>query len=1034
MTPENAMPSTRHIDLPPALLAAITKQSGVLFLGAGASLGARHPREAALPTADTLRDQLCDYFLAGKLKTRSLAHVAEMCMSETDLLSVQTFVRDIFLPFMPSPAHLIIPRFFWHAIVTTNYDLLVETAYSEEHHPKQELVTFVKDGQRVDTALKAKVNGLPFLKLHGSIDRIDDRDIPLILSTEQYVRHQTNRRRLFDNLRNYGYEFPFLFCGYSISDQHIQELLFDLSDATVQRPRYYAVNPDFDDVEVRYWAKHRVTCIKATFAEFLTALETQIPSIRRSLPISLGGGTESVRTFYRVPRASESDVLKMFLSADADHVRSGMAATGTTARRFYIGADTGWAPIESNLDIPRRITDSVIVDAILTDERDRRSPVDLHVIKGPAGHGKTTTLRRVAWDASVTFSQLCLFVREEGSLRLDALRELCDLVQQRVFVFVDRAALRVDEIEATVRDFMASNTPLTIVTAERDNEWNVRCGSLDEFLTQEYPLQNLTELEVHALLAKLEEHDALGRLADFSYQERVSEFMNRAERQLLVALHEATLGKPFEEIVKDEFDRIVPAEAQTLYLDVCTLNRLGVPVRAGLIARVSGIRFEDFRRRFLAPLEYVVRSHEDRYVGDRMYAARHQHIADLVFQLALTEPEQRFDQLVRILDGINIDYSSDNEAFRALVRGKAMAEIFPSQELARRFYERATLMVRRDAHLLQQRGIFEMTHPDGDLKRAEHSVLAALELAPYDRSIKHTLGNLRRRQANAAKNPLLRDKLRRESRTYLGASATSDARTAHGFHTMALVLIDELRDVLGSVGDGELDRLESDRVTKLVRQIEATVREGEQRFPEDELLLTAEAQLRGLLNEHEKAFIALQTAFRRNPRSEFVATRLSRKFEERGELSQAKDVLLKCMRQNTDGKAVNFTLAKLYMRHGSKEERGQVLELLRRSFTEGDTNFDAQYWTARELFLNGQLEEATRTFGTLHRAVGSPTTRNRVRGLIRGEDGRVKRYSGVVSNKEEGYLFVTAEGFPRDVFCHYSQASEGYLGGNWAEF
>jgi hypothetical protein len=88
--------------------------------------------------------------------------------------------------------------------------------------------------------------------------------------------------------------------------------------------------------------------------------------------------------------------------------------------------------------------------------------------------------------------------------------------------------------------------------------------------------------------------------------ERRKELEEHAGRQLLVALHEATLGIPFETIPVDEYHHITPFEAQRLYQTVCVLNRLNVPVRAGLIARVHGIPFEEFKHRFFAPLEHVV--------------------------------------------------------------------------------------------------------------------------------------------------------------------------------------------------------------------------------------------------------------------------------------------------------------------------------------------------------------------------------------------------------------------------------------------
>ena len=302
-----------------------------------------------------------------------------MCISETDLLTVQMFIRDCFFSSEPTSRHLTSPKFFWRAIVTTNYDLLLERACASQTDAKQELAVFLKNGQRVDTKLKSLPNGLRYIKLHGSIDQIDVAAIPLILSKEQYVRYLSNRNRLFIAFQQIAYEFPIIFCGCSIDDHHIQDIVFDLTDHGISRPRYYFVSPDLDPVEQRYWESLRVTRISATFEEFLVQLEDHIPEAWRSIPVSLGGGQETVRTYYTIANPVESNSLRHFLANDVDHVRLGMATPGMKAKAFNLGADTGWGPISADLDVRRRITDNIIVDAVLADERDRQRVVDLHV-------------------------------------------------------------------------------------------------------------------------------------------------------------------------------------------------------------------------------------------------------------------------------------------------------------------------------------------------------------------------------------------------------------------------------------------------------------------------------------------------------------------------------------------------------------------------------------------------------------------------------------------------------------------------------
>ena len=105
---------------------------------------------------------------------------------------------------------------------------------------------------------------------------------------------------------------------------------------------------------------------------------------------------------------------------------------------------------------------------------------------------------------------------------------------------------------------------------------------MDPYLREQYLVPYLEIAEINGLIDLLAQHRALGTLEQSSSDERVAAFEQRAGRQLLVALHEATLGRPFEDIIKDEYDNIVPAEAQEMYLSICVLNRLQCSSSSGL--------------------------------------------------------------------------------------------------------------------------------------------------------------------------------------------------------------------------------------------------------------------------------------------------------------------------------------------------------------------------------------------------------------------------------------------------------------------
>ena len=83
---------------------------------------------------------------------------------------------------------------------------------------------------------------------------------------------------------------------------------------------------------------------------------------------------------------------------------------------------------------------------------DRPAVAELYVIRAEAGAEQTVLLRRLAWEAATQADVLCLYLREDGLLSYEALREIYRLTQQRMFVFVDGAAKHAQELAYVVAD------------------------------------------------------------------------------------------------------------------------------------------------------------------------------------------------------------------------------------------------------------------------------------------------------------------------------------------------------------------------------------------------------------------------------------------------------------------------------------------------------------------------------------------------------------------------------------------------------
>lgn len=990
--------------IPRPLLDAIKDQRVVLFLGAGASLGAKHPEGKEIPQGDQLRDLISDQFLEGKLKKESLQVVAAMAGSEAGLSVFQAYIRDLFSPFGPADFHFLIPKFRWRAIATTNFDLIVEKAYADARDPLQNLVKAVKNSDGLDTRINKATDPVAFFKLHGCIEYVDDPDIPLLLSLDQFTNYEENRDRFYKRFHDLGYENSVIFAGYSISDLHILGILSDLTSPEISRPPYYLISPHISDIQNRYWTKRQVHTIQTTFEGFLNSIDQSIPSLARVIPPGFGGGELSIRNRYLRPQASEPASVRSFLTNDVTHVFSGLSARPQDPREFYRGYDNGWGCITQQLSVRRSFSDSVLSDSILVEEEKRQS-VELFMLKGPGGNGKTVALKSIAWEASTKYDNLVLYTEVPAGLNIEPLSEIHRLTGERIFLFVDRVAIVRNELLELLQAAQSLSMPLSIIGAERVNEWNIYCEHLEQFLRQEFHVRYLNEQEIEELLGLLEQHGALGLLRNLSFEERVSKFVERAERQLLVALHEATLGVPFEDIIVDEFKRIQPDAARTLYLYICALHQFDAPVRAGLISRASGINFEQFQRRFLQPLEKIIHVVKDGHNRDLSYRSRHQHVAEIVFGRMLPSGKERFALLAKLLKVINIDYSSDNETFSRLIKGRGITEIFSDVELGRQFYSLAEEAVPNRHFVFHQRAVFEMQHRFGSLEKAQAAAAHALDLNSNSHSIRHTQAEIARRLANETDDPLLKRSLRQTAQGKLGGS------DRYNLVTRALLALDEFRDLAKSteMSDDEPPRKD---LVKAIEKVETAIQSGIQLLPESPELLSVEATFRESLNETSRAVQALERAVDLNPSRDHLAVRLARKYEEAGELEKSKSILEKCLLNNPSSKPAHLRLGHVLVKTG---ERSRAIDHLRLSFTTGDDRYDAQFWYARELYIQGEYDEASKRFRDLHKYA---PPRFRIHPAATWErDATAIVFECIVRHKEEDYAFVKVSQFPKDIYA-----------------
>lgn len=997
-----------------ATLERLAKGDGILFLGAGASRTASGPGGLKGLSGKELRDLLCDEFLKGEKKDRPLAYVGDLVKSEVGILDMQRYVSSLFRGLTPTSGHLLLPKFKWKAIFTTNYDSLVEKAYEATPDRVQELGRLICDDDDFQAILK-EPRGLPFIKLHGCMTRDSDTHLPLILSSWEYHKFYERRTRLFNLLKEWGHDFPIIFCGYDVADENVREILFDLADPRISRPRYAFVSPSVQDVDVRMWGERRVDASYGTFDDLMSYLDAQIDSRRRALALARPKVASPLSRF--IPSHDQpSDALARYIDRELQLIYKGVPVAHTMPQDFYRGLSDSWDWLLQDFDIRRAITDELVFE--WNEARKPSSPLaSLILLQGYAGSGKSVALRRAAWSIAHTGDVPVFFLRDGGTLRLDEIGELVKLLGEPISIFVDDIVFNASEVRQLLRHAKKQSWRIILIATARTNEWNVEGGSLVPQITKELELLDLSDDEIKLLIDKLRSHRSLGYLENLTPDDAFTFFKKSLEHQLLVGLHQATFGPDLEDILLREYTNIVPKVAQTLYLDICTLHRFGVPVRAGLVSRVTGVSFEDFRTRLLKPLQHVVSATHYPKAADYVYRSRHQEIAEIVFRRVLPDALSKSEQLIRITSCLNVSYSTDRSAMLSIIASRALADTFPDKAMGYRILDAARIAGLDIESVEQHRALFELHHPGGDIRAAFSAVERAIAAAEHkpNRATLHVKAMVLKRLANMSDISQVEKEKRRHEAIVILNRLVADRSDPHPYHVKAELLLDELKEKLEDTSFFG-DEVGNRQVTELVRDAESTLEQARQLFPADSYLATAASRLAGLLENHPKALAILEAAFRHNQQNTFIAIRLARQHSKRKDAVAAISVLRKALALNSNNKDVHYVLAQELRYENEYANQAEIGQHIRKSFSEGDNRYDARFFFARHQYVFGDRSIARKEFAALAKIPLAPNELNEVRGLIRDAKGEPITYLGRVITKRDAFCFVRCDDLADDLF------------------
>ena len=790
----------------------------------------------------------------------------------------------------------------------------------------------------------------------------------------------------------------------------MRTLLDEIVKEGDNRPRHYMVNPGISDIESRYWRERRIETIKANFQQFIETINGKIEEHQRVLS-ALAVETLAKSSFSRfisTAGSTQSRNLQSYLESHIEHVGREIDPPSDDPKRFYSGFDLGWYPIAAELDVRQPIVDDILAQSVAAASATGRQ--SLIVIKGHAGAGKSVVLRRICWEAAKEYERVCFFVARQHIIDLRCFEEIFRLTNAPIFLFVDNLADHRSGIREVLGLAKRMASDLIVIGTESYPIWNMTCDELEPLVTYTKDMRYLSEANILALVEKLKIHNSLGYLNNLTLDERVHELQHVHGRQLLVALLEATHGTPLEEIVANEYRSIPSNLAKILYLDICSLFRFGAPVRAGLIARIHDITFDQFREKLFEPLEGIVVLRTDIRSGDYVYEARHPYIAHTVYEVAVTSVDEKFENIARILSKLNPSYSYDAEVVSKILRSDNLIQSIGDSHKIRQVYELASEIFGDLALLHHQRGVYEIYTSNvlTNLEAAERYLNQAEAIEPYNRAIKHSFAELDLKRSRISADPLQRQSWRQ--RAVVRASELAKGNSPYPYHTMLKAAIDEVREALSDVEEDDVEH-EARPLAESIANAESILRRGLEAFPNESILLSEEGNLSDVLAQAVRAEAAFERAFNSNPRSTRTADRLARIKRAKGNYAEAQTILQKCLEHNPSAQQIHYQLAAT-IRESKPDadlvESDTITRHLRRAIVGGGRSRQAKFWYARQLTISDRYDEARGIFRELATEPVPFREKKEIRGLVRAEDGSPRLYTGSITRLVGG-TFIRCE-------------------------
>jgi len=677
----------------------------VLFTGAGFSSGCKARDGSYLPIGRELKEAIWPHAFPSSPfnDSETLGEVFEVAQRqnrnalkatlESRLTIDPTSIPNWYHPYMHGP---------WFRVYTLNFDNFWDLAPTVDPDARQLTTVSALSDETLPPDSRAAV-----IHLNGRL-----ADYPnTTFSPRQFGERSAGVEKWYVQLTSDLFGHPIIFIGTELNEPPFWEYLALRRRTTERtrdrRPKSFLVSPGIGLAKRQLLQELNIVFVEANAEQFATEVLDKVDSEAR-----VGMALLTQRRTH--PTSAQ-------IIEEVSVLRKQPPPSLFDTAEFLLGRQPTWQDLNSGF-VVKRDFDQELADAIAT------SGELIILVTGTAGTGKSSSLfqaaaalqedgRRVLWFDGLDETELHIWQLRNRIKELDA-----------DYLFIDSADTFGPVSGTFLAEIVADNPRLVVIASARANRLRIAGLERDSLHALEMTVPGLADTDIDFLIDALDAANRLGSLKGKSRDEQRRQFQRSYDRQLLVAMLEATSGKHFEDIIKEECEDL-QGPAYEIYASTSFVTSLGTGIRREeLLLAVGGDTAQA-----LADLRHLLDRRLLLSDNRGFIRARHRVIAEKAIDHVKTS-----GHLPRIIEGVTYaiatkigpDHDVRSREHRLLVRlinHDFLIAQLTDTALIRPIYSTIEDILNWDFHYFLQRGSFEVER--GSITLAENFLNQAKSLA-----------------------------------------------------------------------------------------------------------------------------------------------------------------------------------------------------------------------------------------------------------------------------------------------------------------